>query len=384
MSNELGFGDWYIREAPRTLAEIYGQDTIVNYFKQKVKTNSWDKSTMFIGNWGSGKTALAKILAKYIACKNKDADGNPCGKCPTCAAIERETYDRDVVYLNGEQMSAGEVDDILDKSLSFPAIRDAARVYIVDETQGLSSAAIQKFLSATQSPRAGVYFIFTAMSKLQGKNPGALQSRCKVWKMRTPNTEEVYLYLAGFIKSHKDLIDINAAPKEFWTEGMKFIAENSEMSFRKALQTLEQCYTGKIFDIQQIKETFDIISTEDAVRMLTELSNGVLSANVFNAITAAEYQDKYPLLLKVVSDAKLYQAFGKTTNVEEEKWREKGPREIAGGPHFEQLVSTIESLGKNAYIRRGDWQLAFSKLAFEIKNGQPPGVTPKVVRRKVS
>jgi DNA polymerase III gamma/tau subunit len=375
MSN-VDFGDWFIKFAPQTLSEVYGQDVIVNYFKNKSKSNTWDKSTIFQGNFGSGKTVLAKILAKYIACKNKDANGDPCNTCLTCRAINEETFDRDVVYLNGEQMSAQQIDTILDASLLTPAIRDGAKVFIVDETQGLSGAAIQRFLSATQSPKNKVFFIFTAMAKLAGKNPGALQSRCKQWKMKIPTNDEIYLYLANISKEH-NLIKNSDVPKEFWGDGLKFIAENSESSFRKAIQMLQQCYEGNIFDIKTIRETFDIVSYDDAAAMLADISHGNITKNVWDSVMGSDYQDKFGLIVKIIGDAAAYRTFGLKYVEDSEKWKWKNPIAIAEGKNFDKLCEAVLQLGKSAYLKRGDWQIIMSNL---IK--QPSGIVEQIPKRR--
>jgi len=380
--SELKFSDWYIVDAPKSADEVYGQETIVNHIKTKQKDQSFDKSTLFQGKFGSGKTILAKIWAKSIACKNCNKDGEPCNECPTCQAVNNETWDRDVVYLNGEQMSAQEVDNILDKCFITPAIRDRAKVFIVDETQGLSPAAIQKFLGATQSPKKGFFFVFTAMSKLQGKNPGALMSRCKVWKMKEPKNEEIYQYLGSIVIKKK-----LQCPKEFLTKGLQFIAENSQASYRLAIQMLEQCYDSKIFDIQQIKETFGIESYDDAAAVLTDISNGNVTEAVFNSIIGSDYQDKFGLLMKIIGDASTYQTFGTSFVDETEKWKWKYPAQVASGVHFNELCKVFSRLAQNAYIKRGEWQMEISKFLYDIKEQKNlvKGVTEekKVVRRAI-
>jgi len=383
---EVTFSDWYITDAPKTLEEVYGQDIIVNHIKTKQKDRKFDKSTMFIGQWGSGKTVLAKILAKSIACKTPDKNGAPCNVCPTCLAVNNETYDRDIAYLNGTMMGADEVKRILDTFFLTPAIRDGAKVLICDETQAFSPQAIDKFLIETQSPKKGFFFIFTAMNKLQGKNPGALQSRCKLWKMKVPRNEDVYRYL-GQICIQKKL----QCPKDFLTEGLKFIAENSEASFRKAIQNLEQCYDSKIFDIKDIKETLDIVSYDDAAIMLADLANGKATQEVFNTIMGTDYQDKFGLLLKIIGDASTYQVF-KTKFVDEgEKWKWNYPAQVANGKHFNELAQVFIDLSKNAYIKRGEFQIALTAFlkgvepAVEVPTGVTMEPAPeKVVRRRAT
>jgi DNA polymerase III delta prime subunit len=316
---------------------------------------------MLTGKWGSGKTAIAKILAKSIACRNVDTNGEPCDVCAACGAVNNETYDRDVIYLNGEQMSAQEVDNVLEKAFITPAIRDAAKVFIVDETQGLSPAAINKFLNATQNPTPGYYFIFTTMNKLQGKNPGALQSRCKQWKMKEPKDEEIYQYLGSIVIKKK-----LQCPKEFLTEGLAFIAEHSEKSYRQAIQMLQQCYDSSVFEVAKMKDVFSIITYDDVLTVLTDISHGRLTENLYTTILGSDYQDKFPLILKIVGDAATYRVFGTKFVDESEKWKWKTPGMLAEGPHFDRLCAVLLDLSKNAYIKRGEFTMTISNMLHEI------------------
>ena len=276
-------------------------------------------------------------------------------------------------------MSAQEVDQILDNSLMTPAIRDAAKVFIVDETQGLSPAAIQKFLAATQSPKPGFFFIFTAMSKLAGKNPGALMSRCKNWKMKIPQIDEIYKYLGSICVKKK----LNDCPKEFLTTGLQFIAENSEYSFRKAIQMLEQCYDSKIFETKLIKETFDIVSYDDTCEILADLAHGEKTEIVFTTITGMDYQDKFPLLLTIISQAAVYRTFGLQFIEEHDKWKWKNAALIANGKYFFNLCNVFTKLSETAYLKRGAWQEAISNYLYALT---PKGVSepePAPVKRRV-
>ena len=386
------YDDWYITDAPRQLKDVFGQKTITEYIKDEQTSGKWDKSMMFTGQFGSGKTVLAKIAAKSIACKNKNEKGEPCDNCPTCNAVNNETWDRDVIYIDAESASAQDVRNIVEQNMLTPAIRDAAKVFIVDETQALSKEGVEAFLIATSSPKRNVFFFFTAMNKLQGPKAGALESRCKKWKLRVPTNDEIYLYLAEICKK-KELTKDKTIPREFFGEGLKFIAENCQSSFRIGIQMLQQCYKGKIFDIGTIKETFEIVSYEDTAKALSELAHGQITDNIFNIIIGNEYQDKFPLLLNIIGDARTYSAFGKLSNEEENKWKEKTPATLSQGKYFDLIEFTFRSLGENAYIRRGDWKIAIGNLVEEIKIGEKEeipteGVTAtaseekKVVRRR--
>ena len=375
---KITFGDWYIINSPKTLDDIYGQDTIVKSLKSMQKSGVFSKSTFFQGQFGSGKTALAKILAKSIACKHKNENGEPCNECPTCKAVDDETFNRDVIYMNAEEMGAQDVRDQLENILKFPATRDAAKVIIVDETQALSKEAVEAFLSATQSPRKGFYFIFTAMDKLKGAKSGALQSRCKTWKMKMPTHQEVYMYLASICKK-MGLTKETTIPKEFFGEGLQFIAENSEYSFRKAIQYLEQCYTGRIFTKDEIKTTFDIVSTEDAIKALIDIANGNKSKLAWDAINGNDYQDKFPLMMSIIGDAYAIETFGTEYVENEELWKWKDKQVLSNAKYFDELCKGFMELASKAYISRGEWKIVCTRIL--EKSGHLVEDTPPVVKK---
>ena len=382
-NGSITFGDWFIVDSPKTLDDIYGQSTIVKFLKECQKKNVFPKSTFFQGQFGSGKTALAKIMAKSIACKCKNENGEPCNECPTCKAIDEETFNRDVIYMNAEEMGAQEVRDKLEQVLKFPATRDAAKVIICDETQALSKEAVDAFLSATQSPRKGYYFIFTAMDKLKGSKSGALQSRCKSWKMKIPTFGDVYEYL-GKICIKKGLTKETTIPKEFFTEGLKFLAENSEYSFRKAIQMLEQCYTTRIFTKDEMKETLNIVSQDDAVKALIDIASGNLSQIAWDAINGMDYQDKFPLMLAIIGDAQAVKAFGTKFIENEELWKWNDKIVLGNAPKFDELRNGLMELASKAYVSRGEWKIVCSKiLSSAQKMEHLKETTPKVGRSRV-
>jgi DNA polymerase-3 subunit gamma/tau len=372
MSNS--FKDWYITDVPRTLDEVYGQDLIVKSLREDFKKRSFSKSTLYMGDFGSGKTVLAKIQAKALVCKTPNPDGSGCCKCPSCLAIENEQWNRDVVYINAENASAQDVREIVDRNLLTSAIRDASKVFLIEEAQALSAQGVEAFLIATQSPLQNTFFIFTAMEKLKGAKAGALESRCKKWKMKVPVPSEIYMYLAKFAQK-KGLTADKDIPVSFWKDGLKLLSENSEQSFRKAIQLLQQCYDARIFEVDSIKTLFDFNAEEDAAQFLAELSNGQITNNTLNIMMGNEYIEKFNLLLNILGDAKIYKLFGKIYENEEEKWREKQPAIVAKGPYFDLLCDTFLNLSKSTYLKKGDFKLLIGQVVEAIQN-KSNGVHP--------
>lgn len=366
--------DWFITDAPKQLSGVKSQDTIIKYFTKKFASQSYDKNTMFQGQFGSGKTVMAKILAKSLVCKNLDAAGNPCDECAACQAINNEQYNRDCMYIDAEKMSAQDVRDAVEEFTRTRAIRDRNKVIICDEAQALSKEAVEAFLTVTQNPKPGFYFIFTAMSKLQGPKAGALQSRCKVWRMKTPKVEETYMFLAS-IAQKKNLIADTSVPKEFWTEGLQFIAQNSEYSFRKGLQMLEQCYEGRIFTKNEMEETFGLVSYDDAVAALIQFGNKEITKTTWDIVNGEDYIDKFNLLIKIIGDAQAVRTFGTEFIEKEDLWKWDQAVQLSQTKHFDEMRDIFMDLGKQAWLKNGTWR---SSLALYLEGGTKPGEAPKL------
>jgi len=386
--------NWSVKYRPRTFSEVVGQEAIVKALVKDQRSDDWSKAYMFTGPFGSGKTTLAKLIAESLVCKNRNERGEPCLECPSCRAIIDETWDRDCVYINGTSSSAEDVRRIIEAFRMTGAMRDRNKVMIIDETQGLSPEALNSLLQVVESPRGGQYFVLNAMSKLKGKDAGALESRCRKWKMKIPTVKDVYLYLVDLCKVNdvKSKFQSQGEFDTFMTEGLETIAQNCDYSYREAIQMLDQCVDAELFTKEGIKSTLDVESYEDMMRTVTDLANGNITPTVVATITGKEYQNSFGLISKILGDAAVVRACGTLGYTDEEKWKERGPRELASSPNFEAVMETMMDIAgsTSGYLPRGLWEMKMSKLVEKVKGPQklresepPEGVTEAPKRRPV-
>lgn len=272
--NALSGNQWTITKRPQKLDDIYGQDEAVNYFKNIQQTKAPIPNAVWLGGrFGCGKTTIAKIIAKTIQCKNKDADGNPCGECVSCKSIENETWGRNTIMFNGG--TNGKIDDVrvLLENVNYPPMLDGNWTLMIEEAQELSDDAIQALLKTVESPRNNVYFIFTSMEEnpKKLKKFEALKSRCACFELNVASVIDVMFYLRHILET-ENLWD--TIPKEFKLEGLKLIATNCKHSYREALGMLQWCVNSGSYDLSSVSAQLGVTINDNVDVALNDLISG--------------------------------------------------------------------------------------------------------------
>ena len=293
---------------PRTLDEVRGQDQIVKDLRRRQREDVWPKAMLFQGPFGTGKTTLAQIVAAMMeAC---DKQGNPDWDHPSNKSILRETFDRDVERVDGSQFSKADLVDFT-AHLKMRPMYDKRRIIIIEEADQLSTAAINALLKVMESPQPNVHFILLSME--EKGIPGAIKSRCQVFKVKPLSITDIMLTLHDvMIKSGYE--DDKNIPASFKVEGLGEIAKTSGGSMRTALSNLERCLSAGIFTKEAIQKEFFVVDETSTMNVLRGILRLSRDESVWSTLSKANPQEVYNYMTSILASALMYDVSGYLEN----------------------------------------------------------------------
>ncbi len=185
----------YRRWRAQTFSQIVGQEAVVETLRNAVRTERVSHAILFVGPRGTGKTSLARILAKAVNCTNLQ-DGDPCDACEACVAI-REGTTLDVLEIDAaSNRGINEVRDLRDR-LAYPPGHLRRKVYILDEAHQITKDAWNALLKSLEEPPDFVIFMF-ASTEPSGFPP-AILSRLQRYDVRRLTIPEIEGKLARIL-----------------------------------------------------------------------------------------------------------------------------------------------------------------------------------------
>lgn len=250
----------YRKYRPSNFNEVVGQDVIVKTISNAISNNRISHAYLLTGPRGTGKTSIAKIMAKTINCDNLK-DLIPCDKCVSCTQINNHT---DVDIIEIDAASNNGVDEIreLKNKVNLVPANSKYKVYIIDEVHMLTTSAFNALLKTLEEPPPHIIFILATTDP--HKITETILSRCQRFDFRKINIDSMYEKLNEIAKKEKISISKDATYE---------IARLSDGGMRDAISTLDKAnaYATENITIQDIHDVNGTLSSTEISELITSL-----------------------------------------------------------------------------------------------------------------
>ena len=260
----------YRKFRPQEFDDVKGQDHIVTTLTNQIKANRIGHAYLFCGTRGTGKTTVAKILAKAVNCEHP-VNGSPCNECAMCKAIQAGTA-MNVIEIDAASNNG--VDNIREirEEVAYRPTEGKYKVYIIDEVHMLSTGAFNALLKTLEEPPS--YVIFILATTEAHKIPITILSRCQRYDFHRISIDTIAARLSELL---------TAEGVEAEEKAVRYVAKKGDGSMRDALSLLDQCisfYLGQVLTYDKVLDVLGAVDTEVFSRLLRKVLSGDVTGSI--------------------------------------------------------------------------------------------------------
>lgn len=247
----MAYKSLYRSYRPQTFSEVIGQQHIVKTLQNAISRNQLAHAYLFTGSRGTGKTTIAKLLAKGINCNHPEKA--PCNECEMCQAINQETHP-DIIEIDAASNNG--VDDVRDliERVKYAPLQAKKKVYIIDEVHMLSQGAFNALLKTLEEPPEHVVFIL-ATTEVHKVLPTII-SRCQRYDFTRSAYQDIIKNLEHVIKSENIKVEKGV---------VEMIATLADGGHRDSLTILEQviAYADSPIKVSDVSNLYRISQPQE-------------------------------------------------------------------------------------------------------------------------
>ncbi|HET7509355.1 MAG TPA: DNA polymerase III subunit gamma/tau, partial [Solirubrobacterales bacterium] len=264
----------YRRHRPGSFDEVVGQTHVVRTLRNAVEGGKVHHAYLFVGSRGTGKTSMAKILARSLNCERGGPTVNPCGECESCVTIAAGTS---VDVIEMDAASNRSVDDVreLRERVAYAPTGGRWKVYILDEAHMLTKEAWNAFLKTLEEPPPNTVFVLATTES--HKVMATIADRCQRFDFQRPSLEQISEVLTRVAAAESIEVDEGA---------LALVARSAQGSFRDALGTLDQLVAVGGSHVE-LNDVLEMLGAADA-ELLFEAVDAVVAEDPKGVLVGVE------------------------------------------------------------------------------------------------
>lgn len=252
----------YLKYRPQTFDEVAGQSVIVRTLKNALANDKLAHAYLFAGPRGTGKTTMARLLAKALDCE--EGVGKQCNHCSNCISISEGSHP-DVIEIDAASNNGvDQVRELIEK-VTYAPIKGRYKVYIIDEVHMMTDAAFNALLKTIEEPPERVIFILCTTEPY--KVLPTILSRCQRFDFGKIPEEDMEKKLIEILQKENATFD---------KKGLRLVMKLSDGGMRDALSILDQvlAYSSSSLHEQDVLAIYGLASDAEKVDLLLSLKDG--------------------------------------------------------------------------------------------------------------